>query len=247
MIRQREAVQEQKTILKRPPEYHCPSRHGKSPITWERERASKGKVWSRQEASESSGHWAALLLTSPANSNPADRKCMLIYFHFIMRSKSWNSTDVLATRVSSKLEEGDYKGAVKLACSSATIAEQSSSTEEAMKLKHPPRYHTPINGNQPHPTLLGFTIDLDLIRRAIMSFPSSSSGRTDGLLTQHLKDLIRPAAEDGAESVLNALTALITPILECRTPTAVCSLLFSAKLTALTKENGGICPVASTL
>ena len=48
------------------------------------------------------------------------------------RSKSRNSIEALATRVSSKLEEGDYKG--------ATIAEQSSSTVEAMKLKHPPRY-----------------------------------------------------------------------------------------------------------
>ena len=43
---------------------------------------------------------------------------------------------------------------------------------------------------------------------------------------------------------MNALTALITLILEGRTPVAVCSLLFSAKLTALTKENGGLCPIA---
>ena len=53
-----------------------------------------------------------------------------------------------------------------------------------------------------------------------------------------------PAAEDRAESVLNVLTALISYIVEGRTPAAVCSLLFGAKLTALTKENGGIRPIA---
>ena len=116
-------------------------------------------------------------------------------------SKSQNSTEALATRVSSKQEEGGYKGAVRLACSSATIA---SSKVEAMKLKHRPQYHTPIIDNQPHLTPLGFTVNVDLIRRAIMSFPSSSSGGTDGSLPQHLKDLIGPEAEDEVESVLNA-------------------------------------------
>ena len=43
---------------------------------------------------------------------------------------------------------------------------------------------------------------------------------------------------------MSALTALITLILEGRTPAAVCSLLFGAKLTALMKENGGIRPIA---
>ena len=33
-----------------------------------------------------------------------------------------------------------------------------------------------------------------------MSFPSGSSEGTDGLLPQHLKDLIGPAAENGAVS-----------------------------------------------
>ena len=67
----------------------------------------------------------------------------------------------------------------------------------------------------------------------------------DGLLPQHLKDLIGPAAEEGALSVLNALTALTTLILEGRTPAPICPLLFGAKLTtALTKERGDIHPIA---
>lgn len=142
------------------------------------------------------------------------------------------------------LEEGDYRGVVRLACSRATIAEQSASTVEAMKLKHPPRYPNFIIEDQPNLTPLGFAVDIELIRRVIVSFPSSSSGGTNGLLPQHLKDLIRPAAEDGAVSVLNVLTSLITLILGGRTPAAVRSLLFGAKLTAFTKESSGIRPIA---
>ena len=44
----------------------------------------------------------------------------------------------LASRVSSKLEEGDFKGAVRLACTEDTIADKRDATLEALKLKHPP-------------------------------------------------------------------------------------------------------------
>ena len=75
-----------------------------------------------------------------------------------------------------------------------------------------------------------------------MSFSSGSSGEL--IVCCHTpNDLFRPAAEGGAESVLNALAVLNNLILESRTPAAVCSFLFGAKLIAFTKENGGICPI----
>ena len=74
-----------------------------------------------------------------------------------------------------------------------------------------------------------------------MSFPSSSNGG-NWWFAATTSERSHWTAEDGAESVLNALTALITLILEGRTPAAVCSLLFGAKLIALMKENGDICP-----
>ena len=60
-----------------------------------------------------------------------------------------------------------------------------------------------------------------------MSFPSGSSRGTDGLLPQHLKDLIGPAAEVGAVSVFNVLTALITFILEHLQQYMVCCLVLN--------------------
>ena len=62
----------------------------------------------------------------------------LYNFESCGRSISQNSAEALAARVSSKLEEGDYKGEVRLVCRSATIAEQYTSTIEAMKLTPPP-------------------------------------------------------------------------------------------------------------
>lgn len=44
----------------------------------------------------------------------------------------------LSDRVSSKLEEGNYKGAVRLACSEDTMADHSDITLSALRLKHPP-------------------------------------------------------------------------------------------------------------
>ena len=43
----------------------------------------------------------------------------------------------LAKRVSAKLEEGDFKGAVRLAWSSSTIADRNYATLDALKKKHP--------------------------------------------------------------------------------------------------------------
>ena len=44
----------------------------------------------------------------------------------------------ISKRISSKLEEGDYKGAVRLAYSEDTFAEPSLDTIEALKAKHSP-------------------------------------------------------------------------------------------------------------
>ena len=45
--------------------------------------------------------------------------------------------DALDTRVATKLEEGDFKGAVRLACSEDSIADLSNETMAVLKSKHP--------------------------------------------------------------------------------------------------------------
>ena len=103
-------------------------------------------------------------------------------------TRALNPMNKLAGRVSSKLEEGDYRGAVRLVCSEDVIAEHSSHIPymPLYRLKHPP----------PHPdssvvvldcdTCLPFHVNPETIMKAITSFPCDSGGGMDSLLPQHL-------------------------------------------------------------
>ena len=159
-------------------------------------------------------------------------------------SRSCHPMDKLAARVSSKLEEGNYRGAVRLACSENTMAEHTNDTLEALRQKHPPPHcnSTEVDLNCDPP--LHFTIDTEQIKKVITSFPNGSGGGHDGLLPQHLKDLTGISAGDGGALLLKALAGLITLMLGGRTPNAIRPLLFGANLIALRKKEGGIRPIA---
>ena len=65
----------------------------------------------------------------------------------------------LATRVSTKLEEGDFRGAVCLACSEDSVADHSDASMAALRAKHPaPHSDTilpaPPLENDQHPSLV---------------------------------------------------------------------------------------------
>ena len=105
----------------------------------------------------------------------------------------------LSGRVSSKLEEGNFKGAVRLACSEDTLADHSEATLNALRLKHPsphPDSHI-VHHDSINP--LPFPLDIETIMKAIVSFPNSSGGGFDGLLPQHLKDLSSQSAGEGGQ------------------------------------------------
>ena len=93
--------------------------------------------------------------------------------------------------MSSKLEEGDFKGAVRLACSEDTLAEPNEATFSALREKHP---SPPPGSNIPPPppvvTPLSVPVSEADVAQAIRSFPNGSAGGPDGLRPQHLKDLI---------------------------------------------------------
>ena len=112
----------------------------------------------------------------------------------------------LAARVSAKLEEGDFKGAVRLASSDDVLAPMNAATYEALLERHPP----------PHPDSMipsmeevlqdrNFTMAVseEEILQAICSFPRDSVGGPDGLRPQHLKDMV----SEGSCRVLVAVLA----------------------------------------
>ena len=75
--------------------------------------------------------------------------------------------------MSAKLEEGDFKGAVRLACSSSTIADRNDATLEVLKKKHPPPHQdtsfSPL-GEEPS----SISVSEEEIIGVIRSFPNGS-------------------------------------------------------------------------
>ena len=153
-----------------------------------------------------------------------------------------NLPRVLAARVSAKLEEGDFKGAVRLASSDDKLAPMNETTFEALQERHP----------SPHPTSIITPVEEDgqcqavivaeEVLQAIRSFPKGSAGGPDGFRSQHLKDMT--SDEASRRILISALTAFVQLVLECRTPASIRPFFFGANLTAFQKKQGGMRPIA---
>ena len=152
--------------------------------------------------------------------------------------------DSLASRVADKLEEGDYKGAVRLGSGSDSFADHSPATLESLKQKHPDGHSDRCFGPAPDPDLFSVAITEEDVKRAITSFPNGSMDGPDGLRPQHLKDLIGPSANEGSVVLLRALTSLVSLILKGKTPIHLQPFFFDASLVALKKKDGGVRPFA---
>ena len=96
----------------------------------------------------------------------------------------------LASRILAKLE-GDFKEAVKIACSNDSIADMDQATLTALQQKPPAPSADSVIPDLP-PTNQSFSISEKEIALSIRSFPSSSAGGLDGLRPQNLNDLIGP-------------------------------------------------------
>ena len=146
--------------------------------------------------------------------------------------------DALATRVTTKLEEGDFKGAVRLACSDDSIADLSNETMAALKFKHPaPHLDTKIP-TPPDASNVPVPIAEEEVARAVCSFPNGSADGLDGLHPQHLKDLISVSAERGSRNLQSTLTNFNNIVLSKKTPQPVRSTFFGAKIIGLQKKGG---------
>ena len=152
-------------------------------------------------------------------------------------------TTILATRVSAKLEEGDFRGAVRLACSDDTLAPMNEATFEALQEKHPsPHPDSSIPPSAESSQQCTLIATEEEVIRAIHSFPKGSAGGPDGLRPQHLKDML----SDGGsrQALLPALVSFVQLMLDGATPPSIRPFFFGANLTALHKKQGGIRPIA---
>ena len=82
------------------------------------------------------------------------------------------------------------------------------------------------------------------VKKAVMSFPAGSAGGPDGLLPQHLKDLVSPTLGEVGASFVEALASFVSQLISGNVSHPVAPFFFGARLLGLNKPDGGVRPIA---
>ena len=146
---------------------------------------------------------------------------------------------LLAAKVSSKLEQGDFRGAVRLASSDDSFCIHDENSLELLRGKHLSAHPDSIipQFQQPDDPLLVGPEDVTL---SIFSFPSGSACGPDGLYPQHLKDLTSPSLGAIAHALKASLMKFINLVLSGGVPSEARQFFFGANLIGLNKADGGV-------
>jgi len=146
---------------------------------------------------------------------------------------------------SDNLEDGDVRGANRLAANDDTMAPFDDATAALLRTKHPARAETLTDS--PPPTLSSDSTlclqETDNLA-AIQSFAPGSAGGPDGLRPQHLKDLTSMSAGDAGHRLLTRLTEFTNLCLTGRVPAVIQPVFCGTSLCTLNKKDSGICVIA---
>lgn len=158
------------------------------------------------------------------------------------KSATKNPNKYMAASVSSKLEDGNIKAAIRIICSEDTPAPNNAETLAALKAKHPV---APANRREPispstSDRFVALQVSSESVRKEIANFPAGSAGGPDGLTPQHIKDMI---ADVDGHSVVTSLTNFVNMLLKGVTNDEVNKIIFGGRLLALNKKSGGIRPI----
>ena len=146
-----------------------------------------------------------------------------------------------ATAISSKIQEGDVRGAARIAASGAGLAEFNTQTAEALRSLHPTGVSADSSPMPVEPVSVSFTARE--LQAAVDSFNSASSGGPDCMRPVHLKELLNYTS--GAQGQLkDSLLELCGKICTDPMPMEVRPTFFGANLCALEKPQGGLRPIA---
>ena len=146
-------------------------------------------------------------LTNTIKSRCADNKTGHVMSNIETTSRrNRNPEATLAAAVSSKIEDGNLKAAIRLLCSEETVAPFDSDTHAQLRAKHPPSSLHPSQIEPPDgfPSLI---LIGEAVADAIRSFPAGSSGGPDGLKPIHLSDTM------ACQEVKHELIAVVTEFL----------------------------------
>ena len=148
---------------------------------------------------------------------------------------------ILAAAVTSKLEDGNLRAAIRLICSEDAVATHNDETLAGLAEKHP---KAPVDRETvPRPIESDcLQVSCQDVREAMKSFPAGSSGGPDGITPRHLQDLI--SGQHVADGILQSLTAFVNLMLRAEIPEVMKEIIFGGRLIALQKKSGGIRPIA---
>ena len=160
------------------------------------------------------------------------------------RTTDTSASSNLSRRVSSKLADGDVRGALRILTSDDSFASPTSDVVELIREKHPAPPSDLRDLQPPAEDSVSLIATQADVLRAINSFPPSSSAGLDGIRPAHLRSLVaRTVAEAGAR-LLTALTALTNLAISGKIPDFAVQAFYGASLIALRKKGGGLRPIA---
>jgi hypothetical protein len=188
-------------------------------------------------------HWNLTSLVNHQIASERDPPDAAQFTNLSKDSSRINSLAAISRCISCKLDEGDYKGVIHLACSQDTFAPPNLETIEALKAKHPPP-HPASSPPIPPNTDLGLVVSQEEVMGASQSFPKGSAGGPDLLRPQHLMDMTSTSAGEGGHLLRQALTSFANFVLAGKVCKDIRPILFGANLLALTKGDGGVRPIA---
>ena len=155
-----------------------------------------------------------------------------------------NKATTMAHRVSSKLNDGDIRGALRALTSDDSFTSPTTEVVAQMKEKHPGPPLDLREISPPEESSSCISATREEVRRAIQSFPPASSSGLDGIRPSHLRALLSDKTAEAGQRLLTALTALINLALSGRLPSFATRSFYGACLIALRKKDGGLRPIA---
>ena len=146
-------------------------------------------------------------------------------------------------RIGAKMAAADISGAVKILASNDSVLQPSEEVAKKLREKHPDRHF--LTDMPERTETESVLVGREDVKRAIASFPNGSSGGPDGLLPQHLKDMTAFTVGEPANKLLDDLVEFFNKIvLPGNVPEDVQTIFFGANLTALSKADNGVRPIA---
>jgi hypothetical protein len=149
--------------------------------------------------------------------------------------------EALAATVSSKIDDGNIKAALRILTSEDKQAIVNEDTIKALHTKHP----AAAAGRRPSPIpndYAALQVTETVVQAVIKSFPAGSAGGPDGIRPQHIMDMINNTETGSA--LLTSITNFVNMLLRGECHQEVTPILFGGSLIALDKKSGGVRPIA---